>query len=252
MNSSAWYERYFGPDYLRIYRLADTLDQLAFLEREVKLPPGGRLLDVCCGHGRHATALAQRGLHVTGFDLSAVFLRLAWKRARDEGVPLELVRADVRAFPFRTATFDMAISMFTSFGYFEDDRENTGVLHEVARVLKPGARYILDLANLDFVRRQPSTSQWEHEGTQVVTSYTYHEPSRRAITHRTATFPDGRQEVYESSVRMYEKEEIEGLLAEAGLQVRTVYGSYAGEPLHPSRKRMILIAEREGTGQPTR
>jgi ubiquinone/menaquinone biosynthesis C-methylase UbiE len=244
MTHTAWYECYFGPDYLRIYRLADTPDQLAFLERVVTLPPGGRLLDVCCGHGRHATVLAGRGLHVTGFDLSAPFLRVAQERARELGVPLELVRADVRFFPFRPAAFDMAISMFTSFGYFDDDPDNARVLHEVARVLQPGARYVLDLANPDFVRRQPPTSGWEHEGTQVVTTYTYHEQTRRANTHRTATFPDGRQEVYASSVRMYEQEEIEGLLTAAGLRVQTIYGSYDGEPLHPSRKRMILIAER--------
>lgn len=244
MSSNAWYKRYFGPDYLRIYRLADTPDQLDFLAREVTLPPGGRLLDVCCGHGRHATVLAQWGLHVTGFDLSAPFLQVARERARQEGVPLELVRADVRAFPFRTATFDMAISMFTSFGYFEDDQENAWVLHEVARVLKPEGRYILDLANLDFVRHQPPASQWEHEGARVHTTYIYNEASRRAITCRTATFPNGRTEVYESSVRMYEPEEIKQLLLQAGLRPHKVYGSYDGEPLHPSRKRMILLADR--------
>ena len=245
MNDSSWYERYFGPDYLRIYRLADTAEQLAFLQQMVTLPPGDRLLDVCCGHGRHATVLAERGLRVTGFDLSAPFLQVAQERARELRVPLALSRADVRFFPFPSRVFDMAISMFTSFGYFEDERENARVLKEVARVIKPGSRYILDLANLDYVRSQPATSDWEHEGTRVSTTYTYHEPSRRARTHRAAFFPDGREEVYESSVRMYEREEIEGMLQQAGLQVVTLYGSYTGEPLHPSRKRMILISERK-------
>lgn len=242
--SPAWYETYFGLDYLRIYRLADTQDQLDFLRHVLPARPGMRILDVCCGHGRHAVELARWGYEVVGLDLSAPFLKVAQATAQGQGLQLPLVRGDVRTFPFQVGTFDVALSLFTSFGYFDDDRENELVLHQIAAVLKPGALFILDLANLDFVRTQPPTSSWEHEGVKVSTVYAFNEATRRATTRRTVQFPEGRKEVLESSVRMYERDEIVSLVESAGFTVQTLYGSYDRAPLHPSRKRMILVSQR--------
>jgi len=246
--SPAWYETYFGPDYLRIYRLADTQDQLDFLRHVLPSRPGTRVLDVCCGHGRHAVVLAGWGYGVVGLDLSAPFLKVAQATAQGHGLPLPLVRGDVRAFPFQAGIFDVALSMFTSFGYFDDDRENELVLHQIAATLKPGALFILDLANPDFVRHQPPTSSWEHEGVKVSTVYAFNETTRRATTRRTVQFPEGQEKVYESSVRMYERDEIVSLVEAAGFTVQTLYGSYDRAPIDPSRKRMILVSERRSDG----
>lgn len=242
--NEAWYQSYFGADYLSIYRLADTAEQLALLDRLLAPYAGGRILDLPCGHGRHCVPLAQAGFEVVGLDLSPVFLGVAAQAARGESLPLRLGRADMRWMPLATATFDAAICMFTSLGYFDTDEEHLGVLREFARVVRPGGGFVLDLANIDAVRRQRPTAQWSKNGVEVRSRYAFDESTRRAATYRLVTFADGRTAHYESSVRLFEAEEIGGLLAAAGFGITRCYGSYAGEELSPERPRRILVCER--------
>ncbi len=240
-----WFERYFGLDYLRIYRLADTAVQVAMLRRHLGgLPAGTRLLDLPCGHGRHAVELATWGLQVTGLDLSAEFLTIARSAAAARGARVGLVRADMRALPLAAASFDAAICMFNSLGYFDQVADNQTVLDEFGRVVRPGGRLILDLANLDYVRRQPDSAYWEKDGAKVATQYEWHEPVRRAVTRRQVVFDDGRCETYESSVRLFEAAEIEPMLQQAGWQVVARCGSYDEDPLGPTSPRRILFCNR--------
>src|SRR5206468_2227743 len=97
---------------------------------------GGRILDVACGAGRHTIDLAKRGYRVTGFDLSSPLLAEARKAARTAGVKPTFVQGDMRRLPYRNA-FEAAISMFTSFGYFDRPEEDRQVLRGIARALRP-------------------------------------------------------------------------------------------------------------------
>ena len=78
----------------------------------------GDILDLACGPGRHATALAKKGFRVTGVDLSSLLLQKAKDLARAEGGNVEWLREDMRRF-VRPEAFDLVMSMFTSFGYFD-------------------------------------------------------------------------------------------------------------------------------------
>jgi len=244
MADEVWYRRYFGPDYLRIYRLADTAAQLAFLTARLGPLAPATVLDLPCGHGRHAVPLSRLGLRFVGLDLSLPFLHVAQRAAADGGITLPLVRGDMRWFPFADASFDTAICMFNSLGYFERDEDNPLVLAEFARVIKPGGPFILDLANIDHVRVQPVRSSWEKDGARVATEYRWHEETRRAETVRQVTFDDGRQETYRSLVRLFESDEIEPMLAEAGFTIEAQQGSFDGGSVHPDRPRRILICRR--------
>ncbi|MBI2297739.1 MAG: class I SAM-dependent methyltransferase [Armatimonadetes bacterium] len=244
-DGGAWFETYFGLDYLRIYRFADTMQQLDLLRCFLsELPAGADVLDLPCGHGRHAVEVAGWGFNVTGLDLSSEFLAVAAERAAERGESLSLVRGDMRSFPFGAGSFDAAYCLFTSLGYFATDQEHQQVLNEFARVLRPGGIYLLDLANIDHVRRQPATSTWEHQGVRVRSEYHWSEADRRALTRRWASFPDGREGLYESSVRLFEGDEMAAMLDVAGLEVETTLGSYAGEPVAPERPRRIYLCRR--------
>jgi len=240
-----WFERYFGIDYLRIYRLADTAVQLAMLRRHLgDLPAGTRLLDLPCGHGRHAVELATWGLDVTGLDLSPDFLAVARQSAAERDARVRLVRADMRALPLANASFAAAICLFNSLGYFDQVTDNQTVLGEFGRVVRPGGRLILDLANIDYVRRQPDSAYWEKDGAKVTTRYEWHETTRRTVTRRQVVFDDGRYETYESSVRLFEAAEIEPMLVQAGWRVVARYGYYDEVPLELTSPRRILFCNR--------
>ncbi len=94
-----------------------TTQQVEFIADVLGLPAGARILDLCCGHGRHAVPLAQRGFAVTGLDLSAYHLRLARKAAREAGVRVRWLRRDMRDIPSQ-GEFDAVINMFSALRVF--------------------------------------------------------------------------------------------------------------------------------------
>ena len=145
-----WYTKFFNEDYIEIYseRLSRdaTERETAFVVDALGLRDGDRVLDLACGHGRHAVALAQRGMVVTGQDLNEDYLRMAREDAARAGVEIETVHGDMREIPF-TDEFDAVINMFTAFGYFDSEDEDVRVLEAVANALESGGKLLLDTIN---------------------------------------------------------------------------------------------------------
>src|SRR5439155_176630 len=112
----------------------ETDAQVEAIDKILHLRKGSRILDVACGSGRHTIGLAKRGYRMTGFDLSRALLAEARKSARLAQVKPTFVEGDMRRLRFTNA-FDAAISMFTSFGYFDGPEEDREVLRGIARAL---------------------------------------------------------------------------------------------------------------------
>jgi ubiquinone/menaquinone biosynthesis C-methylase UbiE len=108
-------------------------------DKIVKLtnPRGNAVLDLCCGPGRYAIALAQRGFNVTGVDRTSFLLKKARARAKTEQAKIEWVQQDMRSF-VRPNAYDLVVSMLTSFGYFDNKQEDLGVLGNIFSNLKSG------------------------------------------------------------------------------------------------------------------
>src|SRR5437867_9881977 len=140
-----WYEAFFGSDYMIRYVHPETPAQVEAIDKILHLRKGGRILDVACGAGRHTIDLAKRGYRVTGFDLSSPLLAEARKAARTAGVKPTFVQGDMRRLPYRNA-FEAAISMFTSFGYFDRPEEDRQVLRGIARALRPRGQFLMELS----------------------------------------------------------------------------------------------------------
>ncbi len=144
-------EATFGDDYLSFYAEsiddehsdADTAEILGLLH----LPPGARVLDAPCGHGRIARRLAAAGMEVTGVDVTAAYL----ERARaDPNLPpgrVTYLEGDLRALPV-DGPFDAVVCWLNSFGYY-DDGDCHRVLAEFHRVLQRGGRVAIDTMHHD-------------------------------------------------------------------------------------------------------
>jgi SAM-dependent methyltransferase len=138
----AWYKEWFGEEYLGLYSHRDEQEAEAhvdFVERQLGEPPPRAVLDLACGAGRHTAALRKRGYRTLGVDLSLTMLAHARQLPR--------VAGDMRCLPFAAGSFDWVLNFFTSFGYFEKERENFQVLEEIVRVLVPGGRFLIDIMN---------------------------------------------------------------------------------------------------------
>ena len=237
-----WYEDFFGSDYLIRYVHPETPAQVEAIDKILHLRKGGRILDVGCGAGRHSIGLAKRGYRVTGLDLSASLLAEARKAARGAGVKVTFVQGDMRRLRFRGA-FDAAISMFTSFGYFDRQEEDCEVLRGIARALRPRGKFLMELFNRDsLVGRMPSQSwQARDDGTVVLEDASFDLLRGRFETRQVIIDRKGTRE-FTASVRAYTLAELREMLDGAGLFVHRVLGGLDLSPYTARSWRMVLYA----------
>ncbi len=247
-----WYTEFFNEDYPRIYseRLSQdaTERETEFAVRALGLREGDRVLDLACGHGRHAIALARRGMVVTGQDLNEDYLQMARDGAARAGVEIKTVHGDMRDIPFADE-FDSVINMFTAFGYFDSEDEDLRVLQAVAKALKTGGKLLLDTINREWVLSNYVQNDWrtdddgntylEHREFDLMTG-------RNRVTFSIVSADGSRRESPGHDVRLYALTELARLLDIAGLRLYATYGDYDGAPYAIDTPRMIAVATKDG------
>ncbi len=258
---NAWWERFFDAEmgevmfpeeaWRRAEELCDPLVELLGVE------PGARILDLACGPGRFALPLARRGFRVVGLDLSSVYLKQGRAQAEEQGLSVEFIQGDMRAIPFEEE-FDAVVNLFTSFGYFEREEDHLKVLQEVRKSLKPGGRFLLEMANRDGTVRRFQAHDWHEFPDFLALEERRFIPERDRIETRwVKIYPDGRRKEYLSSLRLFTLRELTELCSRAGLKVLGHYGNLQGEPWGLDGNRWVIVAEstgsprRGGVGQPS-
>ena len=249
----AWYEDLFaGEDPARLDLYEETehsRSQVTFVIEKLGLQPGARILDLCCGQGRHLIDMVRRGYDAVGVDLSEYMLGKCRQAAAREGIEPQLVRADMRQIRF-DSEFDAVINLFVSFGYLESDEEDQKVLCAVARSLKPGGRFFVHVLNRDAVMKtweRESHRWWEENVRGEVTVYldSILSPlTGRYDTTQVTIHADGHRTERHHSMRIYTYNELERMLGAAGLTVESVYGGYDGSELTIDSRAMIVIARK--------
>ena len=226
-----WWASFFGsPDSLTLSNFPDdreTEREVAGLRRMLDLPPGARLLDVCCGMGRHLVRLARVGYEVFGVDASEMMVRLARQAEREARVTAPVVRGDATRLPFASAAFDAVTNLFNSFGYLPTVADDARVLAEAARCLKPGGRFILDTRNSKFqILYAPYRQEVRlADGRELTMRCVWEKETRRLIS----TWSDpaqGERIVHRAAIRLYKVEDLEAMLEAAGFERIAWYGGY--------------------------
>ena len=141
--------------------------------------------------------------------------------------------------------FDAVVSLFTSFGYFDDEADDQAVLKEIARVLKPGGRFFLDILNKEWLMAHFDERFWEEgEGAKLLNEMVFDYERGRLNTKRTIIPDEGERSELYSSIRLYTLAEMTRMLRTAGLTHRKAYGDYAGKRYDMEGFRMIVVAEK--------
>lgn len=154
MSQTDWWKTLFDQKYLDTY-LSDftperTSNEVNFVVKAANLKLEDRILDLACGHGRHAIELGRRGFNnIMGLDYSEPFLQKAKADVAKAGVKVEFVRGDMKQLPFE-GEFDVVLMLFTAFGYF-DNENNQKTLEQISKALKPGGRFLIDVISGEAV-----------------------------------------------------------------------------------------------------
>jgi 2-polyprenyl-3-methyl-5-hydroxy-6-metoxy-1,4-benzoquinol methylase len=204
----------------------------------------GALLDVGCGPGRHSVPFAERGFAVTAVDRNAFLLDRARTYAGRSGVEVSWVMEDMRDF-CRPNTYHLAISVFTSFGYFDSQAENQRVLDNVAASLKRGGAFVMDLMGKEVVaRRFAMTDSTEVEDVGMVVQRRRIVEDWRKIETDWILIRDSSAREFTMSVWLYSGEELRAMLDAAGFRRVELFGSLDGIPYDTEARRLVAVAEK--------
>jgi len=233
----------FGPEMFNTEKLESASTEVDQIIELLSLQPGARVLDLCCGIGRHSLELARRGFKVSGFDRTASYLEQARQQAEAEGLVVDFVQGDMRRF-CALEEFDAVINMYTAFGYFEEPADDKRVLLNAFASLKKGGKLLIDVMGKEVLARIFQSRDWhENNGTKFLRE------SKVAqdwswVENRWILLNGNEQKEYKFGHRVYSAVELSNLLRKTGFAKVEVFGDLAGAAYDHQAERLVVIAEK--------
>lgn len=219
-----WFQNWFNSPYYHIlYKKRDEEEAEFFIDNLCSfLKPGrnSRMLDIACGRGRHAIYLNKKGYDVTGIDLSIASIKHAHQF---ENTKLHFYVHDMRHL-FYINYFDFAFNLFTSFGYFETDKEHINALKSFQKALKKDGLLVIDYMNSQKIINQLVLREIkEVDGIEFHISRVVKDGKIIKMidfNHRNKAF------CFKEEVRDFKLKDFEKLFTSAGLEICNIFGDY--------------------------
>ncbi len=233
----------FYPGMFSEQRFAETSEQI---EKALALtnPSGKAALDHCCGPGRCSIALAQLGFQVTGVDKTKYLLDKARIKAKAAKVKIEWVQKDMRDFE-RAEAFDLILSMFTSFGYFDDKQEDMLVLKNILTSLKPGGVFLIEVMGKENLARifQPTSSEILPDGTKLIQRHEIFDDWTR-IRNEWILIRKGKAKSYRFHHTLYSGQELRDRMEQVGFTDVRLFGNLEGDEYGLDTRRLIAVGSK--------
>lgn len=240
MKKKDWFLDWFDTEwYHKLYKHRDDKEAKRFMDNLIDYLPtqnNQKILDLACGKGRHAYYLAQKGFDVVGVDLSKESIDVAQANAHDM---LHFGVHDMREL-YKKGEFDYVFNLFTSFGYFETDREHIQVLENMKAALSSTkGRIILDFLNADLVASGLRPNEIVTDGE---TTFNISRKIIDGFVHKSIVVEEkGKKINFSERVRLYRLADFERLFAQAGLEIKQVFGDYDLGVHNSTSPRLILV-----------
>jgi ubiquinone/menaquinone biosynthesis C-methylase UbiE len=244
---SDWTDDYFERGYAQRWGVLQVTDQVRLeagsLWTRCHFQPNDTVVDVGCGHGRHALALSERGARVVGLDASSSLTAHARQAARELRVAAHWVRGDMRCVPLWSGACD-GVVMMDAIGFFDSEDDNLQTVREAARVLRPGGRLALKLVNgAPVVEGFRAVDQEERDGVAIAVSRTLSLAPPRMIERLSISGTRGTGR-YERRQRLYRADEMSALLQAAGFADIVIASDAAGAAFEPRSSPAMWIVAR--------
>src|ERR1700755_509207 len=223
--------------------MARAAREIEELSRLIGLSRGARVLDLCCGPGRHAVELAHHGAAVNGVDRTRAYLAAARELAAQRGVSIELVEDDMRRFR-RPAAFDAVLNLYNSFGYSADPADDRSVAENMAASLAPGGTAVIELVGKESLAVRWKSRDWSEGDGFLVVEERRIEPGWDAIECRLGVVRGGVRTDFTFRQRLYAGSELRALLLAAGFARVDLHGSVAGGARGHNAAPVIAVASR--------
>jgi SAM-dependent methyltransferase len=248
-DDSFWRELY--PFVFPEKRVAAADEQVAKALALTK-PPGKSVLDLCCGPGRCSIALAKKGFRVTGVDKTTYLLNKARAKAKAARVNIEWVREDMRDF-VRPASFALVLSMFTSFGYFDDRQDDMTVLQNMFTSLQPGGACLIEVLGKERLAKilQPTISTVLPGGTLMVERHEIFDDWTR-VRNEWLLIRGGRAKSFNFHHTIYSGQELRDRMERVGFVAVKLHGNLDGDAYGPNAERLVTIGHKPISKHPNK
>lgn len=240
--SADWFASWFdSPYYHLLYAHRDESEASKLINELIAYldpPENSKILDLCCGKGRHTAEIARKGYEVTGADLSVNSI----ERAKSNYPEGRFVVHDMRA-PINFGSFDIVFNLFTSFGYFDDIEDNSKVLSSVNAAMHEGGILIIDYLNARKVIQSLVKSE------RLIRSEIEFEIERRVengVIIKRINFSDqGTSYTFEEKVQALELEDFRTLLTDNGFEIVNVFGNYSLTSFDENESDRLILCARK-------
>jgi len=238
-----WFDTWFDTPYYHIlYSNRNENEAEVFLNKlliYMNVPENAAILDLPCGKGRHSIFLAEKGLNVTGADLSVSSIELA---KMHEHKHLSFLVHDLRK-PAWNEEFDFVLNLFTSFGYFETEAEDKAAFTTLSKALKKGGRLVIDFLNV-----KNAVNSLKEEETKVIQEIEFHLKKylHEGYIHKEIRFvADNTPFFFTEKVKALTLEDFKRFFTFAGLELTDVFGNYQLQEYDVVQSdRLIMIAKK--------
>jgi SAM-dependent methyltransferase len=240
-----WFEDWFNSAYYHmLYSHRDEEEANEFMQNlltQLKPSPQSRILDLACGKGRHAQFIATKGYDVIGIDLSENSIQEALLTSTHN---LQFFEHDMR-FPFRINYFDYVFNLFTSFGYFNNQRDEINTIQSIALNLKPNGIAVIDFFNAAKVIKMTSACS----DVKVIDGIGFDWKKsiiNKSVIKEINVNDAGVVHHYKEQVRLLDLADFEIYFEKAGLKLLSTFGDYQLSPFNVNTsERLIMLAQKQ-------
>jgi SAM-dependent methyltransferase len=216
------------------------------VEKIVKLlqvEGSARILDLCCGEGRHSLEFSRRAFEVVGVDRTAAYIEKARLAAEQLNLKAAFVLGDMREYCVPNH-FDIVVNLFGSFGYFENPVDDRKVVANMYASLRAGGQFLIETAGKEILAGHFQERDWSEEGDLLILSERKVSQHWSRIETRWIVIQGTQRFEHRVSVRSYSGMELSALLFDCGFPTVRVYGSLDGTEYDQRAQRLVVVGQK--------
>ena len=204
---------------------------------------GSKILDLCCGPGRHSIEFAKKGYSVTGVDRTSTYIKKAQEQATSSSVKIDFIIEDMRKFR-KSNEFDVVLNLYTSFGYFANPDDDKLVLNNIFSSLKNDGKLLIEMMGKEILARIFLERNWYKKGEVIYLEEKKIEDGWGMISNKWILIDDNNTKEYSFRHRIYSGVELSMLLRDIGFKSVKLYGDLKGSPFDNTATRLVALASK--------
>jgi SAM-dependent methyltransferase len=240
-NKSEWHLDWFNsPFYHQLYKERDYSEATYFMNNlinRLQIDKDSSILDLACGRGRYSLYLSNIGYKVTGIDISKENISEAKKNKSDK---LNYILHDMRQ-PLNQK-FDLILNLFTSFGYYQEDKDNISIIRSIKSNLNNEGKAVIDFFNIDYVL--DNLIKYE-EKTVDQTKFVINRYLENNLLIKDITIDsNNKQYKFQEKVKAYRVEDFLTMFENCNIELKEKFGDYHFNSFNKdSSPRLIMVLE---------